>query len=210
MTSQHQQQQDQKHFHTMKPTAINLMNLVAILSVLLAVYDGPASARSLNEPTSLLDQDTASNKSTNTTHEDAERFVAKTTSSYELSKQISPVMQLNRLADNSSITCNDGSSIGYYKRLNSHSKSWIIYLQGGGFCHSEDSCQRRWQRNPELMSSLLWPETKSGKFADLSTWIDFRCNTAQCKRRAKLIAAAAADSPAPCAYGRASAHLNCC
>lgn len=82
---------------------------------------------------------------------------------YQYNKQVDPFMQLHKLSKSNSITCNDGSDIGYYKRLNSHSKSWIIYLQGGGFCASEDSCNQRWRKTPQLMSSNYWPKTKTGK-----------------------------------------------
>lgn len=79
------------------------------------------------------------------------------------SKQLSPYMQMRKLpATSNNITCNDGSPVGYYLRQNVHSKSWVIYLQGGGFCGSEESCLQRWQRSPHLMSSNYWPKTKSG------------------------------------------------
>lgn len=77
----------------------------------------------------------------------------------------SPLMQLRKLTTNSNnITCNDGSQVGYYERLNSHSKSWVIYLQGGGFCGGQESCQQRWARSAHLMSSKFWPKTKTGKW----------------------------------------------
>lgn len=77
----------------------------------------------------------------------------------------SPFMQLRKLSSTgNNITCNDGSPVGYYERLNSHSKSWVIYLQGGGFCGGQDSCQQRWTRSPQLMSSKYWPKLKTGKF----------------------------------------------
>lgn len=76
-----------------------------------------------------------------------------------------PFMQLRKLTTNSNnITCNDGSQVGYYERLNSHSKSWVIYLQGGGFCGGQESCQQRWTRSAHLMSSKFWPKTKTGKW----------------------------------------------
>lgn len=87
---------------------------------------------------------------------------------YQFTRQKDPYMQLykinNSYSNNSNnISCNDGSPIGYYKRLNNHSKSWIIFLQGGGFCSSEESCRLRWQQTPQLMSSNFWPKTKLGK-----------------------------------------------
>jgi len=93
-----------------------------------------------------------------------DQYAAKT-SSFNINRQTDSVMQVHKLSSSgNNITCNDGSQIGYYKRLNNHSKSWIIYLQGGGFCNSPASCQQRWQRTPHLMSSKFWPPTKLGKF----------------------------------------------
>jgi len=86
---------------------------------------------------------------------------------YHFEKQMDPYMQLHKFNTTSyngnSVTCNDGSPAGYYKRLNNHSKSWIIYLQGGGFCGSEEACQQRWRRSPHLMSSNFWQKTKSSE-----------------------------------------------
>lgn len=81
-------------------------------------------------------------------------------------RSLSPSMRLIKLnpTGNINVTCNDGSPIGYYIRRNIHSKSWIIYLQGGGFCGSEESCQLRWQRDRNLMSSNYWPSARTGKF----------------------------------------------
>lgn len=89
----------------------------------------------------------------------------KTPKEYHYNKQMDPNMQLYKLSlfKSNNVTCNDGSQIGYYMRLNNHSKSWIIYLQGGGFCGSEESCIQRWQRTPHLMSSNFWSKTKTGK-----------------------------------------------
>jgi O-palmitoleoyl-L-serine hydrolase len=51
--------------------------------------------------------------------------------------------------------CNDGTSAVYYFRKGSGSGShnWVIYLGGGGFCYSVESCQSRWRQTPELMTS---------------------------------------------------------
>lgn len=76
-------------------------------------------------------------------------------------------LQLRRLYD-TSVTCNDGSSIGYYVRLSAnYSRNWVIYLEGGGFCGNEDSCQLRWQRTPELMSSSNWPPSRTGEYRQI-------------------------------------------
>lgn len=86
---------------------------------------------------------------------------------YHFDQRMDPFMSLHKfnMSDEKSNTaiCNDGSPSGYYKRLNNHSKSWIIYLQGGGYCGSEEACQHRWRHSPQLMSSKFWSSTKSGK-----------------------------------------------
>lgn len=85
-------------------------------------------------------------------------------SNYVTEQQRSPSLQVHKLSSaGNNITCNDGSQIGYYKRLNQHSKSWVIFLQGGGFCGSRESCLQRWYRTPFLMSSKYWPNTKTGE-----------------------------------------------
>ncbi|GBM62538.1 Palmitoleoyl-protein carboxylesterase NOTUM [Araneus ventricosus] len=49
----------------------------------------------------------------------------------------------------------------YYIRESRSSKRWIIYLEGGWYCFDEKSCNHRWSRSRNLMSSTLWPETRS-------------------------------------------------
>ena len=51
------------------------------------------------------------------------------------------------------MTCNDGSAAGYYIRRNTESRVWIVYLEGGWFCHDQASCEARWLRLRTLMSS---------------------------------------------------------
>ena len=51
------------------------------------------------------------------------------------------------------MTCNDGSAAGYYIRRNAESRVWIVYLEGGWFCHDQASCEARWLRLRTLMSS---------------------------------------------------------
>lgn len=122
------------------------------------------------------------------THQLQGEFASKPSSSYH---QLNSFMQVHKLSSTSNnITCNDGSSVGYYMRLNNHSKSWIIYLQGGGFCWSEESCQQRWQRNRNLMSSHSWPKTKTGKLLERYTFL--RCEMAKIELSARL-----ADRTAP-------------
>lgn len=87
---------------------------------------------------------------------------------YHFDKHMEPHLQLNKfnstLFNGNTVSCNDGSPAGYYKRLNNHSKSWIIYLQGGGFCGSDEACQQRWRFSAQLMSSNYWPKSRSGEF----------------------------------------------
>jgi hypothetical protein len=57
--------------------------------------------------------------------------------------------------------CNDGTPAGYYLAPGSGAgaTTWLIHLQGGGFCYDFDSCQRR-EQNPTQetsMSSSAWP-----------------------------------------------------
>ncbi|XP_066155966.1 palmitoleoyl-protein carboxylesterase NOTUM [Euwallacea fornicatus] len=61
---------------------------------------------------------------------------------------------------NRSITCNDGSQAGFYLRKSSHSKRWIIFLEGGWYCYDHHSCRNRWIKQRHYMTSSNWPETK--------------------------------------------------
>ncbi|KAL9969046.1 hypothetical protein ACROYT_G021210 [Oculina patagonica] len=60
------------------------------------------------------------------------------------------------------VTCNDGTSAGYYLRKARGSKRWIVYLEGGEFCDSAASCDERYKNMKELMSSRHWSKTKEG------------------------------------------------
>jgi O-palmitoleoyl-L-serine hydrolase len=57
--------------------------------------------------------------------------------------------------------CNDGSPSIYYFRegKGSGANTWVIFLVGGGFCFSVESCDQRLTMNPELMTSRGYPET---------------------------------------------------
>lgn len=61
---------------------------------------------------------------------------------------------------NTSLTCNDGSSAGYYFRRGTNTNHWIVYLEGGGYCWDTTSCNARWRRRPALMSSTRWSRTR--------------------------------------------------
>ncbi|KAG8178958.1 hypothetical protein JTE90_013114 [Oedothorax gibbosus] len=72
-----------------------------------------------------------------------------------------PAMRKVMLTENRTVTCNDGSHAGYYIRESRASKRWIIFLEGGWYCFDERSCNNRWSRSRHLMTSTLWPDTRS-------------------------------------------------
>ena len=57
--------------------------------------------------------------------------------------------------------CNDGTPAIYYfrKGFGAGSKTWIIFLEGGGFCDSVNDCNQRKVKSPDLMTSNGTPET---------------------------------------------------
>lgn len=69
-----------------------------------------------------------------------------------------------QMLKNTSVTCNDGTTAGYYLRRSPGSKKWIIFLEGGGLCFSPLSCQQRWKVTRFFMTSAHWPQIKSSKF----------------------------------------------
>ncbi|XP_023238203.1 palmitoleoyl-protein carboxylesterase notum1-like isoform X2 [Centruroides sculpturatus] len=62
---------------------------------------------------------------------------------------------------NRTVVCNDGSPAGYYIRKSHGSKRWIVFLEGGWYCFDWKSCENRWQRMRNLMSSNTWPENRN-------------------------------------------------
>lgn len=62
---------------------------------------------------------------------------------------------------NTNITCNDGSTSGYYIRRHYQSKKWIVFLEGGWICFDQESCKRRAAHEPHLVSSNHWRAIKS-------------------------------------------------
>ncbi|XP_069503236.1 palmitoleoyl-protein carboxylesterase notum2-like [Ambystoma mexicanum] len=60
------------------------------------------------------------------------------------------------------VTCNDGTAAGYYLREAKGSKRWLIFLQGGGFCFSKETCDWRNKTKHHLMSSSEWGQTRKG------------------------------------------------
>lgn len=61
---------------------------------------------------------------------------------------------------NKTVTCNDGSVAGYYLKKSAHSRDWIVFLEGGGFCSNLTSCQKRWKESRDLMTSFNWTDTR--------------------------------------------------
>ncbi|XP_046847852.1 palmitoleoyl-protein carboxylesterase NOTUM-like isoform X2 [Xenia sp. Carnegie-2017] len=81
---------------------------------------------------------------------------------------------------NADITCNDGSTAGYYIKRSYQSKNWIIYLEGGWYCFNDASCTKRMNISDieSLMSSKNWPLQRRGsgilssKASENPSWYD--------------------------------------
>ncbi|PFX31169.1 palmitoleoyl-protein carboxylesterase notum1a-like isoform X1 [Stylophora pistillata] len=71
------------------------------------------------------------------------------------------MMKLHHLTDRN-VTCNDGTPAGYYLRKAHGSKRWIVYLAGGEFCTSSESCNARYSKMKYLMSSATWSSFRFG------------------------------------------------
>ncbi|XP_036443174.1 inactive palmitoleoyl-protein carboxylesterase notum1b [Colossoma macropomum] len=67
-----------------------------------------------------------------------------------------------RFLDNSTVTCNDGSSAGYYIKESKGSRRWLVFLEGGWYCFSKENCDSRYDTMRRLMSSSRWPSTRTG------------------------------------------------
>ncbi|XP_073503741.1 palmitoleoyl-protein carboxylesterase notum2-like [Phyllobates terribilis] len=66
------------------------------------------------------------------------------------------------LLKNTQVTCNDGTTAGYYIRETKASKRWIIFLEGGWCCYSKETCDVRYKNTKRLMSSSNWPKSRRG------------------------------------------------
>ena len=55
--------------------------------------------------------------------------------------------------------CNDGSPGGYYWSKGTNPDLWLLYLEGGFWCLSEDSCLGRQEMEPAQVSSNSWSAT---------------------------------------------------
>jgi Pectinacetylesterase len=49
--------------------------------------------------------------------------------------------------------CNDGSGAPFYFRPGKDPTVWLVYMQGGEWCWSAESCAERWAASPWLMSN---------------------------------------------------------
>jgi hypothetical protein len=61
------------------------------------------------------------------------------------------VFPLTRL--DAGAVCNDGSAAPLYFHAGKDASTWLIFLQGGEWCWSADSCAARWLQAPWLMSN---------------------------------------------------------
>lgn len=51
--------------------------------------------------------------------------------------------------------CNDGSSPIIFKSLNSRSKEWLFYVEGGADCYNKESCEDRYTNMAYLMTGAF-------------------------------------------------------
>ena len=57
--------------------------------------------------------------------------------------------------------CLDGSPFGYYAATNASSSDWVIDIEGGGWCDSEQACVTRISDSSRLASSKTWAQVGS-------------------------------------------------
>ena len=53
------------------------------------------------------------------------------------------------------LVCNDGTPGGYYIREVDTSDQWIFYLEGGGWCWNNTSCQHRISSNGQYRDIIV-------------------------------------------------------
>ncbi|XP_014842076.1 PREDICTED: palmitoleoyl-protein carboxylesterase notum1a-like [Poecilia mexicana] len=66
------------------------------------------------------------------------------------------------LLSNLSVTCNDGSSAGFYIKESKGSRRWLLFLEGGWYCFNKQTCSSRYETMRNLMSSTKWPQSRRG------------------------------------------------
>lgn len=56
--------------------------------------------------------------------------------------------------------CNDGSPGAFYFHKASdpaQANIWLVYLEGGDWCYSAESCAKRFSVSPQFMTTDRWP-----------------------------------------------------
>ena len=69
-------------------------------------------------------------------------------------------------ASDSAALCNDFTRAGYFLRRVTTSDKWIIHLESGGVCYSNETCNRRFFA-PEVSSSFNRPLTSQPEFYEI-------------------------------------------
>ncbi|KAM7152519.1 palmitoleoyl-protein carboxylesterase NOTUM [Macrochelys suwanniensis] len=69
------------------------------------------------------------------------------------------------------VTCNDGTTAGYYLREHKGSKRWIIFLEGGRCYYNKETCDTRYKNIRRLMSSSEWPQKKKADYVFMGSLI---------------------------------------
>ena len=59
------------------------------------------------------------------------------------------------LASDPQALCNDFTRAGFFLRRNTSSDKWLIFLESGGFCFSNETCNRRFFRS-EVCHRWAW------------------------------------------------------
>lgn len=70
-------------------------------------------------------------------------------------------VDINKFPD---AVCNDGSPAGFVIRrgLNSAANRWVLFLQPGGLCIDQASCQTRAKESPQLVGSEYYGKPSTG------------------------------------------------
>jgi len=75
-------------------------------------------------------------------------------------EEYSPLLFKHYITDESAV-CNDGTRSIVYVRKVPSSRKWLLYVEGGFlYCWDQATCDNRYEKNPELMSSDFAPDTK--------------------------------------------------
>ncbi len=70
--------------------------------------------------------------------------------------------------------CNDGSYANYYLRLSeSHSKDWLILVDGGFFCYDSATCQQRFFNSHNFTSSKDYKSYRYGNILEFKNNLEF-------------------------------------